>query len=168
MVSPGAAANALQIANDLNRIFLDDGNRRSFPDPTPYLISASTLRAGDTAGGITGVLAEFGGAYHVEPTAPVEFKVVNPRPARSPAVGGRLRVVAANVLNYFNGDGQIGLVLCNFKTGGTVVWILSNGSFVRELDLPTLHAPRSIVAIGDFNGDGQADLALRPLVLRLG
>jgi len=108
VVAPGAAANAWQLRNDLNRILLDDGNRRAYPDPTPYLLPVQTLRVGDVVSGITGVLTQFGGAYHIEPTAPVNFTPMNPRPVQPPAVGGRVRVVAANVLNYFNGDGQGG------------------------------------------------------------
>ncbi len=108
VVAPGAAANYWQLQNDLNRILLDDGNDLSFPDPTPYLFASGSLRAGDTTGGITGVLTQFGGRYHIEPTAPIAFASQNPRPSQPPAIGGRVRVVAANVLNYFNGDGQGG------------------------------------------------------------
>ncbi len=108
VVAPGAAANALQLQNDRNRILLDDGNRRSYPDPTPYLLAGVTLRAGDTVSAVSGVLTQFGNAYHVEPTATLDVKTGNPRPAQPPTVGGRVRIVAANVLNYFNGDGQGG------------------------------------------------------------
>jgi uncharacterized protein len=108
VAAPGAAANSWQLQNDLNRILLDDGNDRSFPDPTPYLLAGGSLRAGDTAGGITGVLTQFGGRFHIEPTAPLSFTAQNLRPLQPPTVDGRLRVAAANVLNYFNGDGQGG------------------------------------------------------------
>jgi predicted extracellular nuclease len=105
VVAPGSAAVTRQIQNDLNRILLDDGNRQVYPDPTPYLLGSGTLRAGDRASGIGGVLTQFGGAYHIEPTAPIAFMPANLRPPQPPPVGGRVRVVAANVLNYFNGDG---------------------------------------------------------------
>ena len=105
VVEPGAAANALQMQNDRNRILLDDGNRQMFPNPTPYLLANGTLRAGDTTSGLVGVLTQFGGRYHLEPTTSVTFVGVDSRPPVPPSVGGRLRVAAANVLNYFNGDG---------------------------------------------------------------
>ena len=104
-VLPGTAANALQLQNNLNRLLLDDGNRHSYPNSTPYLLASGTLRAGDTASGLTGVLTQFGGRYHLEPTTPVTFTAVNSRSPLPPAVDGRVRVAAANVLNYFNGDG---------------------------------------------------------------
>ena len=105
VTSPGPLAIARQTQNNLNRIFLDDGSGRLYPDPTPHLEVGATLRSGDTTRGILGVLTEFGGAYHIEPTAPVSFIPANLRPAQPPEVSGRVRVVGANVLNYFNGDG---------------------------------------------------------------
>ena len=107
-VAPGAAAIAYQAANDRNRIFVDDGSSRTYPDPTPYLGSTtSTLRTGATVTGLTGVVTFFAGGYRIEPDAPVNFVDANPR-ATPPTVGGSLRVVSANVLNYFNGDGAGG------------------------------------------------------------
>ena len=107
-VPPGAAAIAFQSANDRNRVFLDDGSSRPYPDPTPYLGGiASTLRTGATVTGLTGVVTFFAGGYRIEPDAPVNFVDANPR-TDPPAVGGSLRVVSANLLNYFNGDGAGG------------------------------------------------------------
>lgn len=105
VVAPGAQANALQIQNDLDRLLLDDGNRQRYPDPTPYLQASGTLRAGDTTSGVVGVLTQSDGRYRLEPTATVTFTANNPRSPLPPAVDGRVRVAAANVLNYFNGDG---------------------------------------------------------------
>ncbi|HEV7767757.1 MAG TPA: ExeM/NucH family extracellular endonuclease [Thermoanaerobaculia bacterium] len=67
------------------------------------------FRGGDTVSTLTGVLHwSFAGGpsaddWRIRPTAatPVTFTPVNPRPATPPAVGGSIRVVAANVLNYF-------------------------------------------------------------------
>ncbi len=108
VVPPGTAAIALQAANDRNRIFLDDGSNRSYPDPTPYLGGiAPTLRTGATVTGLTGVVTFFAGGYRIEPDSPVNFVDANPR-SEPPAVGGSLRVVSANLLNYFNGNGAGG------------------------------------------------------------
>ena len=67
------------------------------------------FRGGDLVNGLTGVLDwSFAGvtgtdAWRVRPTAanPVAFTVANPRPATPPAVGGAIRAVGMNLLNYF-------------------------------------------------------------------
>ena len=52
---PGAPALALQAANNLNRIILDDGTNAQNPDPILFgrngfpLSAGNTLRGGDTA-----------------------------------------------------------------------------------------------------------------------
>ncbi len=62
VVAPGAPALALQAQNDLNRIILDDELQAQNPDPIVFgrgglpLSAANTLRGGDTATGIVGVL----------------------------------------------------------------------------------------------------------------
>lgn len=108
--------------SDLARhmILLDDGSRVQNPDPILYpgtgLTAANTLRAGDTVSGLTGVLDYCDDtddpivtwdveSYRLRPVEQVDFTPANPRPAAVEAVGGAVRVVAANVLNYFNGDG---------------------------------------------------------------
>jgi predicted extracellular nuclease len=106
MVSePGAAAIALQQLNDRSRILLDDGNNQQNIDPTLHpdggLSASNTLRSGSTLSGLTGVLEQRFGAYRVQPVGPIAFNDDNPRPASPEAVGGRLRVAAMNVLNYF-------------------------------------------------------------------
>ena len=119
VAAPGAAARALQARNNLNRIILDDALQNQNPDPIPFgrngqLLSASnTLRGGDTATGIVGVMtytwaghAASGNAYRVRPIGAlngyVHFVAANPRPTTPPAVGGALRVVGFNLLNFFN------------------------------------------------------------------
>lgn len=116
---PGAAANALQAQNNLNRIILDDALQNQNPDPILFgrggqpLSASNTLRGGDTATGIVGVMtytwagnAASGNAYRVRPIGAlggsVNFQPTNPRPASAPAVGGTLRVVGMNLLNFFN------------------------------------------------------------------
>lgn len=67
------------------------------------------FRGGDQVNGLTGVLDwSFAGAsgtdaWRVRPTAanPATFTVANPRPATPPAVGGAIRAVGMNLLNYF-------------------------------------------------------------------
>ena len=60
--APGSDADALQAANNLNRIIIDDASQPQNPDPIrfgrggPPLSASNTLRGGDTATGIVGVL----------------------------------------------------------------------------------------------------------------
>ena len=106
IVPPGAAAIALQAANDRNRIVLDDGDNRQNLDPTLYptggLSASNTLRIGDTTGGGTFVLEQRFGTYRLQPTATLPtFQPANPRPESPGDVGGTLKVASMNVLNFF-------------------------------------------------------------------
>jgi uncharacterized protein len=120
VAQPGAAAIAVQAANDLNRITLADASYEPNPavivfarDGAP-LSADTTLRGGDQVTGVVGVLtqtaaADAGGsvAYRVRPVNALhggvpEFVAVNARATTPPSVGGTLRVAAFNLLNYFN------------------------------------------------------------------
>ncbi|KIQ54189.1 ExeM/NucH family extracellular endonuclease [Meiothermus taiwanensis] len=137
VATPGAAANALQAQNSLNRIILDDALQNQNPDPILFgrngqpLSASNTLRGGDTATGIVGVMtytwsgnAASGNAYRVRPIGAlngyVNFVAANPRPTTPPEVGGTLRVVGMNLLNFFNTfDGQPDTVdNCTYGLGG--------------------------------------------------
>lgn len=106
IVAPGAAAVAQDNANFLASILLNDASNTSYRAATPYLADSAgrgdTRRAGSTVTGLNGILDERFGLYLVEPTSPPTFVDENPR-ADPPAVGGTLRVVLSNVLNFFNG-----------------------------------------------------------------
>ncbi len=111
VATPGAAANALQAANDLNQILLDDGFSTQNPDPAPHGLTANhSIRGGDTVTGVTGLLHYGYQTYRLHPTASVSFTSVNPRPATPPSTGGSVTVASFNVLNYFttlDGSGSI-------------------------------------------------------------
>ena len=120
LVAPGAAAQAMQAQNDLNRIIVDDAANDQNPDPILFgrggnpLTAGNTLRGGDAATGITGVLtytwagnSASGNAYRVRPVGSLggtipSFTAVNARPAAPLPVGGSLKVAAMNLLNFFN------------------------------------------------------------------
>ena len=120
VTTPGASALALQADNNLNRIIIDDAVNGQNPDPILFgrgglsLSASNTLRGGDTATGIVGVMtytwagnSASGNAYRVRPINALgggvpEFEPANPRPTSVPAVGGTLKVVGMNLLNYFN------------------------------------------------------------------
>ncbi|MDC6166723.1 ExeM/NucH family extracellular endonuclease [Paucibacter sp. XJ19-41] len=102
-------AQALFTANARRMLLLDDNLSIQNPNPTPYLAADNTVRAGDTAASLTGVI-DFGLAtaasngaamYKLQPTAPVQFDRSNPRTAAPAAAGGNYTVASANVLNYF-------------------------------------------------------------------
>lgn len=138
VVSPGAPALALQAANDLNRIIIDDALNNQNPDPILFgrgglpLSASNTLRGGDTVTGFIGVLtytwagnAASGNAYRVRPVnttsgAAPNFQADNPRPASPENVNGTLKVVGMNLLNFFNTfDGLPDIVNnCNNGFGG--------------------------------------------------
>jgi hypothetical protein len=107
IVEPGDDAIALQAANDLRRIVLDDGDNRQNLDPTVYpsggLSASNTLRVGYTTSNNTFVLEQRFGLYRLQPTADLpDFVASNPRTATPPSVGGGLQVASFNVLNYFD------------------------------------------------------------------
>lgn len=115
VVAPGAPAVAMQAANNLNNILMDDNSNAQNVDPTPFMFDDPatpavdpTLRVDHTVTGLTGVMNFGFGAYRVQPVAAPAFVAANPRPTARPAVGGRVKVAASNVLNYFNGDGYGG------------------------------------------------------------
>lgn len=119
VVDPGAPANTLQADNNRNRIIVDDNLNNQNPDPILFgrggdpLSASNTLRGGDTAENIVGVMT-YGWAgnsaspnnYRLRPVGALgggvpDFQPTNPRPTVAPDVGGSLKVSAFNVLNYF-------------------------------------------------------------------
>ncbi|MEA5534875.1 ExeM/NucH family extracellular endonuclease [Crocosphaera sp. XPORK-15E] len=116
IAAPGAAANAIQAQNNLNRIILDDGSNIQNPDPIPYpspvppgLTASNTLRLGETTTGVTGVLDYGFSAYRIQPTAEPSFDTAtNPRPLTPANVGGNITVGDFNLENYFTTLGSRG------------------------------------------------------------
>lgn len=112
VVAPGEDAIAMQAANDLNRILVDDRTSAQNPDPViypaPALDAINTLRSGSQTQDLTGVVSYGFNQYRVVPTEVPEFSNTNPRTTAPIEVGGSLKVASFNVLNYFNGDGQGG------------------------------------------------------------
>ncbi|MGB0114415.1 MAG: ExeM/NucH family extracellular endonuclease [Ilumatobacteraceae bacterium] len=115
VVEPGPDSIALQAANDLDVLIIDDPLQSENPDPYIFgpgdsaITAANPLRGGDSTTGATGVMtytwAGYVGsdnAYRLRPAGdPIVFDSVNPRPSGPPSVGGTLKVVGFNVLNYF-------------------------------------------------------------------
>jgi predicted extracellular nuclease len=100
-VAPGAPAAVLQDLNNRRSLLIDDGSSVQNPPTVPFVAQGNALRLGDTASGVTGVLTFGFGEYRLEPTAPISFARLNPRPASPAPVGGDIRVASFNTLNYF-------------------------------------------------------------------
>ncbi len=118
---PGTPALAVAAANELNQIVLDDPENRQNPDPILFgrggapLSAINTLRGGDRVEGVVGVMT-YGWAgiqstpqtWRLRPVGALggvvpAFAADNPRPAApSVTAGANVRIVGANVLNYFN------------------------------------------------------------------
>jgi hypothetical protein len=113
VVEPGAAANALQAQNNLNKLMLDDASNIQNPDPVifpaPGLSAENTLRSGDTVTGLRGVITYDFGTYRILPTITPNFVHTNSRPlAPVTDSAANLKIASFNVLNFFNGDGKGG------------------------------------------------------------
>lgn len=99
-----AAVTAFADLNARSSIILDDASTVTNPNPIPFLDPATnTVRLGSTVSNLTGILSQAFGSYRILASAAPTFAYA-PRPA-APVVGGNVKVGAANVLNYFNGDG---------------------------------------------------------------
>lgn len=110
---PGAPAQAVADANNLNRILLDDALQNQNPEPVIYptpdgLSFNNPVRSGDTVSNLVGVLTYTWGGnsaspndFRIRPEVDPSFSASNPRPESPDDVGGRLKVASFNVLNYF-------------------------------------------------------------------
>lgn len=95
--------------NARNMLILDDGLFTQNPNPTPYIGLDNTLRAGDTVTNLTGII-DYGlitasspgpTAYKLQPSMAPTITRTNARTTAPEAVGGNVKVAAANLLNYF-------------------------------------------------------------------
>jgi len=119
---PSTAGYAAHQTNiNLNRIILDDYNDDQNIDPVTHPVpggfsNTNTVRGGNTVNALKGVMdwswSGFSGtdAWRIRPVKhdPVSFVDSNPRVSPHSPVGGDLKVVSFNVLNYFNGNGNGG------------------------------------------------------------
>ena len=187
VAAPGAPAQAVQAANDLSRIIVDDELNSQNPDPIRFgrggspLSAANTLRGGDTATGIVGVLtytwsgnSASPNAYRVRPIGALgggvpDFQPANPRPATAPNVGGTLRVAGMNLLNYFNSFSG-----CTAGVGGAPTDCRGAGSqaeFDRQWPKTVaaiVGTGADVIGVNELENDGYGPAsALQDLVTRL-
>lgn len=104
-----AQAAAATAANAVNMIVLDDGKSIQNPNPVPYIGVDRTLRAGDSASNLTGII-DFGlitasnpgpTGYKLQPAVTPVFSRDNPRTAAPSLPPGNVKVASFNVLNFF-------------------------------------------------------------------
>lgn len=141
--TPGASANLLQAANDLNRILIDDGRTNQNPDPiiypNPALTASNPLRGDNTVQNVVGVLTEswsgWAGtdAYRVHPTAAVTMESANGRQTTPADVRGSLKIASFNVLNYFTTIDS-GASICGPSGNQECRGADSSGEFTRQRD----------------------------------
>lgn len=113
---PGAPAQAQQLANDLNRVIIDDGrvgaNQMPFlpgQDDVNPLNATNPIRNGFTVANSEGALGFAFGSYRVQSiVSPVFDETANPRTANPGAPASNLHVASFNVLNYFTTLDQAG------------------------------------------------------------
>jgi predicted extracellular nuclease len=193
ILPPGPAAQDLQAQNTLRRIILDDASQAQNPDPILFarggqpLSASNTLRGGDTATGIVGVLgytwagnAASGNAYRVRPVGSLggsySFVAANPRPSAAPEVGGSIRVTGLNLLNYYNTFDGLPDNVDNCRAGLTGPLVDCRGADTQaEFDrqwpktvAAILAADPDVLGINEIENDGYGpDSAIADLVTHL-
>lgn len=160
-----ASMEALMLAdeNARRRITLDDGSSAQNPNPIPFIGQDNTLRAGDIAQTVTGVVdhglitASSTGPrdYKLHPTVTPVFSRENARTVVPVSVGGNVKVASFNVLNYFttftNGNtasGQTGqgCQLGSSNTASNCRGANNLAEFVRQRD-------KIVAALSAMNAD---------------
>jgi predicted extracellular nuclease len=191
VVLPGTPALTLQAQNNLNKIILDDASQTQNPDPIVFgrgglpLSASNTLRGGDTATNIVGVMtytwsgnSASGNAYRIRPinslNGYVNFEPTNPRPTSVPDVGGTVKVVGMNLLNFFNtfADNNTGTPGC-FPSGtdADCRGASNANEFQRQYDKTVaaiLAMNADVIGVNEIENDGYgSDSSLQFLVDQL-
>jgi predicted extracellular nuclease len=187
VVPPGAPALALQAANDLNKILVDDHLNNQNPDPILFgrggdpLSASNTLRGGDSVTNLVGVLtytwagnAASGNAYRIRPVNALdggvpEFEAENLRPETAPELAGSVRVAGFNVLNYFNTFSG-----CTLGVGGAPIGCRGaenltefNRQWAKTV-AAIVESNADVIGLGEIENDGYGpDSAIQDLVNRL-
>lgn len=110
-LSPGQQAHRLSASHRQNRVLLDDNQSVRDPRPVPWppegLSPSTTVRAGDQIDRLAGVLDFRFDAWRIQPVNDPRFLATNPRKKPPPRLpGDSVRVMALNLGNFFNGNGQ--------------------------------------------------------------
>jgi len=146
--------DSIQAAADflLDKITLDDGRSAQNPDPAIHpnggvFDLTNLFRGGDTVANVTGVMDYEFSLYRIQPTQGADYTNVNQRTAGPEDVGGSLKVVSMNTLNFFSTIDQ-----------GTSFWICgpAQNQECRGADTPeefTRQRDKLIAAITTMDAD---------------
>ena len=110
-LEPGPQAANIADRNRQQRLLLDDGRGVRQPKPIPWppggLSGENTVRSGDKVHELAGILDYRFEAWRIQPAEQPVFEPVNTRPS-APArpSAPHVRVLAMNLENYFNGNGE--------------------------------------------------------------
>ena len=105
---PGAAAYAAEQAMALRELVLDDGSNAAYRTAinataaAPVYADAMLRRGDQISSPLEGTVDYSFNRYRLQPTAPVSFTTLQPRPTVSPERHGDLRVASFNVFNLFS------------------------------------------------------------------
>ncbi len=185
---PGSERDLFAQALALSRIIVDDSLQSQNPDPIVFarnnqpLSAGNTLRTGDTATNIVGIMtytwagnAASPNAYRVRPlnalNGAINFVEANPRPTAPAAIGGTVRTGSMNLLNYFN---TFGTGACTLGFGGGAT-DCRGAETAAEFDRQVAKTVAAIVtlnpdaiAINEMENDGYGPAsAIQDLVDRL-
>jgi predicted extracellular nuclease len=183
---PGLDAANLQDENNRKRIIIDDALQNQNSDPIVFgrngnpLSASNTLRGGDTATNIVGVMtytwagsSASGNAYRVRPINAlggyVNFEEANSRPTSAPDVGGSLTVTGMNLLNFFNTFDN-----CTLGVGGATTDCRGADTlseFERQFPktvIAILEMEADVIGVNEIENDGYGpDSAIQYLVDQL-
>jgi predicted extracellular nuclease len=192
---PGAPALAVEAANSLNTLIVDDDLQLQNPDPIRLgrgggpMTAMNPLRGGDTIANLMGVLTQTDATsdsnvtptndpavYRLRPFNVLgevnpNFQAVNLRPAVPVVTTGSLKVAGFNLLNYFN---TFGTTACKFGVGGATAECRgaeNQTEFDRQWPKTVAAAigtGADVLVVNEMENDGYAaDSALQDLVNRL-
>ena len=173
------------------QIIVDDALQNQNPDPILFgrggnpLSASNTLRGGDTATGMVGVMtytwagnSASGNAFRLRPVGAlgggVPLRGGQPAARGRPAVGGTLRVAGMNLLNFFNTFDGSARVACTRGVGGALTDCRgadNAAEFVRQWPktvAAVVGTGADVVAVTELENDGYGpDSAIQFLTDRL-
>jgi predicted extracellular nuclease/methionine-rich copper-binding protein CopC len=164
LVNPGQAAQEADMINQTLRVTLDDGSMVIDPLPyPPYLGLGNTMRLGDTADNITGIVTDANDGYRIQPSKFVNFKRDNPRPILAPLILGRMRVAHVNAGGYFNGDGHGQDFLPGHGAQSAVEYERQQTKLVNTI----INLDASVIGLTGIENDGYGESSTLPDLVRI-
>ncbi|MCK0106657.1 ExeM/NucH family extracellular endonuclease [Marinobacter sp. S0848L] len=152
-LAPGNQSVQQKLENFQHRVLLDDGKSTRNPVPVPWLDLGEnhTIRAGDKVVGVRGVLDYRFGQWRIQPDQNPQFSREEPRPDAPPKASGEItRIMALNLQNYFNGDGERG----GYPTPRGARTLNAHNNQLRRLTSVIHQAAADIVAVTELENDG--------------